>query len=71
LTRQRQRWHQQHDYVNIEFRIEAIPGVINLTTEKARVFQEEYRIHKLSGRAMISDVTPLEELPEKLRANAA
>ena len=73
-------------YANVEFRlgeIESLPVadasadvvisncVINLSTEKARVFQEAYRILRPGGRAMISDIMLLENLPEKLKTNAA
>ncbi|HUI70928.1 MAG TPA: arsenite methyltransferase [Spirochaetia bacterium] len=73
-------------YKNVEFRlgeIENLPVadesadavisncVINLSTEKQRVFREAYRILKPGGRAMISDMMLAEELPEKLRSNAA
>jgi len=73
-------------YENVEFRlgeIENLPVadasadvvisncVINLSTEKQRVFREAYRILKPGGRAMISDMMLTEELPEKLRSNAA
>ncbi len=45
--------------------------VINLSTEKDRVFREASRILKPGGRAMISDIMLIEELPEKLKSNAA
>jgi SAM-dependent methyltransferase len=73
-------------YANVEFRlgeIESLPVadssadvvisncVINLSTEKERVFREASRILKPGGRAMISDIMLLENLPEKLKTNAA
>ena len=45
--------------------------VINLSTEKARVFREANRILKPGGRAVISDIMLLEKLPERLMSNAA
>ena len=73
-------------YGNVEFRlgeIENLPVadasvdavisncVINLSTEKQRVFHEAWRVLKPGGRAMISDIMLTESLPERLRANAA
>ncbi len=73
-------------YGNVEFRlgeIESLPVadasadvvisncVINLSTEKARVFREANRILKPGGRAVISDIMLLEKLPERLMSNAA
>ncbi len=72
-------------YGNVEFRlgeIENLPVadasvdvvisncVINLSTEKRRVFHEAWRILKPGGRVMISDIMLTESLPERLRANA-
>ena len=71
---------------NVEFRlgeIESLPVadssadviisncVINLSTEKARVFREAARVLKPGGRLMISDIMLRENLPGRLRSNAA
>ncbi len=70
---------QSSGYRNVEFRlgeIENLPVdsssidviisncVINLSTDKPKVFQEAYRVLKPGGAVMVSDIVLLEDLPD-------
>ena len=72
------------NYENVEFRlgeIENLPVadntvdviisncVINLSTDKKKVYQEAYRVLKPGGRIIVSDIVLLKELPDSVKQN--
>ncbi|NVM18867.1 MAG: arsenite methyltransferase [Candidatus Lokiarchaeota archaeon] len=72
------------NYENVEFRlgeIENLPVadnivdviisncVINLSTDKKRVYQEAFRVLKPGGRIIVSDIVLLKELPDSIKQN--
>lgn len=46
-------------------------GVINLSSQKDKVFAEAARILKAGGRLMISDIVSTQSLPEKISCNVS
>ena len=77
---------EKSDLKNVEFRqgeIERLPVedssvdavisncVINLSTDKERVFREIHRVLKPGGRMMVSDIVLARELPEKVKNSVA
>lgn len=75
---------KKYGYKNVEFRVGEIENlpvddnsvdtiisncVINLSPDKLRTYQEAYRVLKLGGRVLISDLVTEGELPAEIRRN--
>ena len=73
-----------HGYGNVEFRLgemEKLPVgdesvdvivsncVINLSPDKSKVFQEAYRVLKLGGRLIVSDIVSERVLPAEMKSD--
>ncbi len=80
-----ERLSKQHNFKQVVFRnsyIESIPvvsgsidavisnGVINLSSEKEKVFQEAARVLKTGGRLALSDIATTVKLPDNISCNA-
>ncbi len=76
---------RDHGYHNVEFRlgeIETLPVedksvdavisncVINLSTDKRKVFQEAYRVLKPGGRLTVSDIVSEGPLPDEIKTDS-
>jgi len=76
---------RDHGYHNVEFRlgeIETLPVedesvdaiisncVINLSTDKSKVFQEAFRALKLGGRLTVSDIVSEGPLPDEIKSDS-
>ena len=75
---------KKNDIKNVEFRlgeIESLPlgdnsvdvvisnCVINLSSDKAKIFEEIFRVLKPEGRIAISDIALIKEIPKEVRQN--
>jgi ubiquinone/menaquinone biosynthesis C-methylase UbiE len=83
-VRKSRRLADENGFHNVDVRhghIEALPfddesfdvvvsnGVINLSAEKGRVFEEAYRVLKPDGRLALSDIISESQMPESIKHN--
>jgi len=66
----RQGYIEDLPFDNDSFDIVISNGVINLSAEKDRVFEEAHRVLKPDGRLAVADIISEREMPERIKSDA-